>query len=145
MLKPGARFASYEWVSTKLFDASNPEHVRIIDEINFGNGLPVRSLSHHSCHITYGGATQYVLRVGSCYCVADDLLEAERAPFLRKLCERRMTGKHGSTKSNGGPDVWGAGQEMRSWQEAEEAGKSVGFRLVHSYDVATESRVAGPW
>jgi hypothetical protein len=39
-LKPGGLFLSYEWVSTKDFDASNPEHVRIIDEINFGNGLP---------------------------------------------------------------------------------------------------------
>jgi hypothetical protein len=42
VLKPGALFASYEWVSTKAFDPNNKEHVRIIDEINFGNGLPVR-------------------------------------------------------------------------------------------------------
>jgi hypothetical protein len=41
VLKPGGLFASYEWVSTKEFDPKNPEHVRIIDEINFGNGLPV--------------------------------------------------------------------------------------------------------
>lgn len=41
MLKPGGLFASYEWVATKYFDEKNPEHVRIIDEINFGNGLPV--------------------------------------------------------------------------------------------------------
>jgi hypothetical protein len=59
-LKPGGLFLSYEWVSTKDFDASNPEHVRIIDEINFGNGLP----------------------------------------------------------------------EMRTWQQAEDAGKAVGFKLV---------------
>ena len=65
-----------------------------------------------------------------------------------------MTGKHGKTDTirlskpytlTLNPDFREAGQEMRSWQEAEEAGKSVGFRLVHSYDVATESRVAGPW
>jgi hypothetical protein len=42
VLKPGALFLSYEWVSTGLFDPSNPTHVRIMDEINFGNGLPVR-------------------------------------------------------------------------------------------------------
>lgn len=40
-LKPGALFASYEWVATKLYDPDNADHVRIIDEINFGNGLPV--------------------------------------------------------------------------------------------------------
>mmetsp|Transcript_34893 Transcript_34893/g.77555 ORF Transcript_34893/g.77555 Transcript_34893/m.77555 type:complete len:388 (-) Transcript_34893:1059-2222(-) len=40
VLKPGSIFVSYEWVSTNKFDPKNPEHVRIIDEINFGNGLP---------------------------------------------------------------------------------------------------------
>lgn len=44
-LKPGGMFASYEWVATKEYDASNPDHVRIMDEINFGNGLPVRFAS----------------------------------------------------------------------------------------------------
>ena len=43
VLKPGGLFASYEWVATKKFDKNNSEHVRIIDEINFGNGLPVSS------------------------------------------------------------------------------------------------------
>ena len=43
VLKPGGFFASYEWVSTKLYDSNNPEHVRIMDEINYGNGLPVSS------------------------------------------------------------------------------------------------------
>lgn len=43
VLKPGAIFASYEWVSTAKYDSSNKNHVRIIDEINFGNGLPVSS------------------------------------------------------------------------------------------------------
>lgn len=40
VLKPGGMFLSYEWVSTDRFDPHNAEHVRIIDEINFGNGLP---------------------------------------------------------------------------------------------------------
>lgn len=40
VLKPGGLFLSYEWVSTKQYDPANPEHVRVIDEINFGNGLP---------------------------------------------------------------------------------------------------------
>ena len=45
VLKPGGLFASYEWVATKFFDPNDAEHVRIIDEINFGNGLPVRRLA----------------------------------------------------------------------------------------------------
>jgi hypothetical protein len=65
-LKPGGLFLSYEWVSTKDFDASNAEHVRIIDEINFGNGLP----------------------------------------------------------------------EMRTWTQAEDAGKAVGFKLVTRWEHA---------
>ena len=43
VLKPGGMFCSYEWVATKDFDPNDEEHVRIIDEINFGNGLPVRA------------------------------------------------------------------------------------------------------
>ena len=35
---------------------------------------------------------------------------------------------------------------MRTWQEAEQAGKSVGFKLVHSRDLAEDSKGAnGPW
>lgn len=40
VLKPGGLFLSYEWVSTKHYDPNNSEHVKVIDEINFGNGLP---------------------------------------------------------------------------------------------------------
>lgn len=43
VLKPGSYFVSYEWVSTNKFDPNNAQHVKIIDEINFGNGLPVRA------------------------------------------------------------------------------------------------------
>lgn len=74
-LKPGCLFASYEWVATKSFDSSNPQHVKIIDDINFGNGLP----------------------------------------------------------------------EMRTWTQAEAAGKAVGFELVTSRDIATVSPLCGPW
>jgi hypothetical protein len=41
VLKPGSCFVSYEWVATDKFDPDNKDHVRIMDEINFGNGLPV--------------------------------------------------------------------------------------------------------
>ncbi|PNH06504.1 24-methylenesterol C-methyltransferase 2 [Tetrabaena socialis] len=75
VLKPGSYFVSYEWVSTAAFDAQNPQHVKIIDEINFGNGLP----------------------------------------------------------------------EMRTYTQAEDAGKSVGFEMVMSLDLATASVVSGTW
>ena len=38
VLKPGALFASYEWVATAKFDPNDAEHVRIMDDINYGNG-----------------------------------------------------------------------------------------------------------
>lgn len=40
-MKPGAIFVSYEWVSTPKFDPSSPDQVEIMDEIIYGNGLPV--------------------------------------------------------------------------------------------------------
>ncbi|GBF92707.1 24-methylenesterol C-methyltransferase [Raphidocelis subcapitata] len=75
VLKPGGLFLSYEWVSTRDFDPANADHVRIIDEINFGNGLP----------------------------------------------------------------------EMRTWKQAEDAGRAVGLELVGSIDLAVASRGALPW
>ena len=36
-------------------------------------------------------------------------------------------------------------QEMRTYKEAEQAGKHVGFELVGSIDIAVASPVAGPW
>ena len=57
VLKPGSYFASYEWVATKEYDPSNPEHVRIMDEINFGNGLPVISCPAMLCMLLPCGPT----------------------------------------------------------------------------------------
>ena len=34
---------------------------------------------------------------------------------------------------------------MRTYLEAEQAGRDAGFELLKSYDVATESVVAGAW
>lgn len=75
VLRPGARFVTYEWVTTKLFDPTNADHVAIIDQINYGNGLP----------------------------------------------------------------------DMRTYKEAEEAGKKVGFKLVSSVDLATASAPCEMW
>lgn len=45
VLKPGARFASYEWLRTPKYDPGNAEHVAIVDKVAVGNALPdVRDL-----------------------------------------------------------------------------------------------------
>ena len=41
--------------------------------------------------------------------------------------------------------TWWALQEMRTYKEAEQAGKHVGFELINSVDIAVASPVAGPW
>jgi sterol 24-C-methyltransferase len=46
VLKPGARFVSYEWVLTDKYDHSNETHRQIRHQIELGNGLP--SLDHAS-------------------------------------------------------------------------------------------------
>jgi len=40
VLKPGAYFASYEWLTTPTYDANNPKHYQIIAGIAEGNALP---------------------------------------------------------------------------------------------------------
>ncbi|KAJ0969834.1 hypothetical protein J5N97_022711 [Dioscorea zingiberensis] len=40
VLKPGALYVSYEWVTTPLFHADNEEHVDIIQGIERGDALP---------------------------------------------------------------------------------------------------------
>ena len=40
VLKPGGLYATYEWLTTDLYDKSDPRHVRIIDSICHGNALP---------------------------------------------------------------------------------------------------------
>jgi sterol 24-C-methyltransferase len=40
VLKPGARFADYEWILTEKFDYENKNHVKIKKEIEIGNGIP---------------------------------------------------------------------------------------------------------
>lgn len=40
VLKPGSMFGGYEWVVTEKYDCSNPDHVRLKEGIEVGNGLP---------------------------------------------------------------------------------------------------------
>jgi sterol 24-C-methyltransferase len=45
VLKPGACFAGYEWLSTPAYNPSNSHHRAIMADIELGNGLPdVRSV-----------------------------------------------------------------------------------------------------
>lgn len=39
VLKPGGRFAAYEWLMTDKYDAENASHRRIKQEIELGNGI----------------------------------------------------------------------------------------------------------
>lgn len=40
VLKPGGRFAVYEWVMTDKYDPENPEHQQIAYNIEIGDGIP---------------------------------------------------------------------------------------------------------
>eukprot|EP00731_Ephydatia_muelleri_P031592 Em0023g99a len=46
VLKPGSLFVEGSWVLTDNYNNKIPEHVKIIDEVALGNGLP--ELRHHS-------------------------------------------------------------------------------------------------
>ena len=38
-LKPGGKACFYEWAMTDKYDASNPEHVKVKEMIEYGNGI----------------------------------------------------------------------------------------------------------
>jgi len=40
VLKPGGRFATYEWITAVDYDPKNAEHNEILKEVEYGNGLP---------------------------------------------------------------------------------------------------------
>jgi len=40
LLKPGQLFAGYEWVVTEKYDSANPQHLKLKNGIEVGNGLP---------------------------------------------------------------------------------------------------------
>ena len=128
VLKPGGLFASYEWVATKEFDPNNPEHVRIIDEINFGNGLPVGSCSSPTSQLPQRAhACRGTASIRSWRGLQPSLALLSRLESAARLSARFLA------------------QEMRTYKEAEEAGRKAGMQLVESRDIATASSVAGPW
>jgi len=46
MLKPGSKFAAYEWCSTDKYDPKNAEHVESLQNIIKGDGLPCILTTH---------------------------------------------------------------------------------------------------
>eukprot|EP01012_Entosiphon_sulcatum_P020029 TRINITY_DN249_c0_g1_i1.p2 TRINITY_DN249_c0_g1~~TRINITY_DN249_c0_g1_i1.p2 ORF type:complete len:382 (+),score=94.62 TRINITY_DN249_c0_g1_i1:62-1147(+) len=46
VLKPGGRYAVYEWVMTDKYDPKNPKHVEVKEGIEIGNALP--PILHHT-------------------------------------------------------------------------------------------------
>ena len=136
VLKPGSYFASYEWVSTRQYDPSNKDHVRIMDEINYGNGLPVghvNIVAEHTTIFLAAAAVQHHSANANCslHCIFG----------LTHLCMGCWCYILHQTAPNANIFV----QEMRTYKQAEKAGTDCGFKLVLSYDVATASPVCGPW
>jgi sterol 24-C-methyltransferase len=44
ILKPGGLFSGYEWVTTPEYNPNNPQHARIVRDIELGNGIsPLKS------------------------------------------------------------------------------------------------------
>jgi hypothetical protein len=93
VLKPGALFASYEWVATKDFDGANPEHVRIIDEINYGNGLPVGAPSYlpSPCIALLRSSPYYSVKplAGACW-ICSSALSAALALMKQSLVDEHL-------------------------------------------------------
>lgn len=78
VLKPGGVFGLYEWCMTSAWDPTNPAHVSLQHEIEFGNGIPeMRSLA--VCRSA-------LLSVGFELEVEEDLAErADRVPWYYPL------------------------------------------------------------
>lgn len=47
VLKPGGKFAGYDWVVTDKYNPNDPDHVRIKEGIEVGNGLPTLATPAH--------------------------------------------------------------------------------------------------
>ncbi|KAJ6805122.1 24-methylenesterol C-methyltransferase 2 [Iris pallida] len=51
VLKPGGLYVSYEWVTTELYRADDPEHVEIIQGIERGDALPGLRAHHEIAEV----------------------------------------------------------------------------------------------
>ena len=160
VLKPGAIYVSYEWVATEKYDAASKEHVRIMDEINYGNGLPVSAQCAlllqfvwclHCTEMSRGAGAWACIEgdMDQSGCLAEHPASALAAtPSATSLCRCRVSSRcvvvATAALSKGVPCA-AALQEMRTWKECEEAGTSVGFELVESRDLATACDACAPW
>lgn len=77
VLKPGGRFAGYEWCSTSNFNPEDKEQCRILAEVELGNGLPeIRSTKQVDGALATAG---FVLEE------AEDLALSADIPWWRPL------------------------------------------------------------
>jgi len=83
VLKPGAYFAGYEWVTTDKYDPENAEHVAIINEICRGNSLP----EAHSRK----GALQSLKEVG--FEIVDEHRMTGDLPWYEPLSRKLIVGR----------------------------------------------------
>ncbi|KAK4804272.1 hypothetical protein SAY86_004089 [Trapa natans] len=77
VLKPGALYVSYEWVTTELYRGDNPEHTEIIQGIERGDALPgLRS---------YDQIAEIARKVGFEVLKEKDLAEPPAGPWWSRL------------------------------------------------------------
>ncbi|GAB2232482.1 hypothetical protein Droror1_Dr00011519 [Drosera rotundifolia] len=77
VLKPGALYVSYEWVTTSKFDGKNAEHVEVIQGIERGDALPGLR--------RYDEVAETAKRVGFEVVEERDLAEPPAGPWWTRL------------------------------------------------------------
>ncbi|KAM7479477.1 hypothetical protein LguiA_027690 [Lonicera macranthoides] len=77
VLKPGSMYVSYEWVTTELYRADNPEHVEVIQGIERGDALP--GLRH------YTDISEIAKKVGFEVVKETDLAKPPAKPWWTRL------------------------------------------------------------
>lgn len=82
LLKPGARFAGYEWCVTDAFEANNQRHQQIKKEIEVGNALP--DLTHYSVVVDALKAAGFELEETQDRVIAGDLETPWYLPLTSK-------------------------------------------------------------
>lgn len=83
VLKPGAKFASYEWLTTDKYDPSNQQHVDTVADINEGNALPgIRTIED-----VKKAAEEVGFQVVKC----EDVAQEAEIPWQRAMRSARMS------------------------------------------------------
>ena len=84
VLKPGARFVSYEWVLTDKYDHGDETHRQIRHQIELGNGLP--SLDHSSVMVSALKEAGFIVEEHFDLIERMDDTEAKNVPWYEPLC-----------------------------------------------------------